>query len=312
MELIKSALSLRVLAALDEHGSYQAAGAALGITQSAVSQHVASLERNVGAALVLPRTRPVELTPAGHVLAAHGRGLVDRLTAAEHDLAELSSAEQARLRLGSVPTALATFVPPAIQRLRRRVPHLSLTVVDDHMQGLRSRLDSRELDVAVVFGDRDDDWLPDGFAFTHLFRDPYQLLLPRGHRLLARTRPATWRDLRDETWVGGGPSSLWFQPIREACRAAGFEPRTGVASDDYLAVQAFVSAGLGIAMVPGLAAVRLIGGLERGRLRGTAPSRDMGVAHVDEPFVPSAVTALVELLPAVASRWAVRVEKAET
>ena len=184
MELIKSVLGLRVLAALEDHGSFQAAADGLGITQSAVSQHVAALERSVSMTLVLSRTRPVELTQAGHVLAAHGRALVDRLDAAEHDLAEIAETREARLRLGSFPTALATFVPPAIQRLRRRVPTLSLTVVDDHMQGLRARLESRELDVAIVFDAGAGAGAPDGFAITPLLRDPYQLLLPRGHRLL--------------------------------------------------------------------------------------------------------------------------------
>ena len=64
------------------------------------------------------------------------------------------------------------------------MPDLSLTVVDDHMQGLHPRLDSRELDVAIVFGGDDgQDRCPSGFRLTPLLRDRYQLLLPRGHRL---------------------------------------------------------------------------------------------------------------------------------
>ena len=91
------------------------------------------------------------------------------------------------------------------------MPHLSLTVVDDHMQGLHARLESRELDVAIVFGGEDDPMtLPDGFSLTPPLRDSYRLLLPRGHRLLSRGRPASWRDLAEETWVGGDPSSVWF------------------------------------------------------------------------------------------------------
>ena len=78
-------------------------------------------------------------------------------------------------------------------------------------------------------------------------------------------------------------------------------------SDDHLAVQAFVSAGLGIAMVPGLAAVRRISGVERIDVRGSMPSRQIGVAHVDDPFVPRAVTTIVDLLPVVARRWVAKV-----
>ena len=111
------------------------------------------------------------------------------------------------------------------------------------------------------------------------------------------------KDLADETWVGGGPESDWFQPVRAACRVAGFEPRAGVVSDDYLAVQAFVSAGVGIAMVPGLAAARSVASSEH-RCEVSCPPETLRVAHVHDPFVPRAVTALVDLLPAVAARWA--------
>jgi DNA-binding transcriptional LysR family regulator len=304
VELIRSTMGLRALQAVAEQGSFGAAAVALGVTQSAVSQHVAALERTTGIPLVVPRTRPVELTQAGHVLVAHCRAVQDRLAAAEHDLAEIAGARDARLRLGSFPTALATFVPDAIGRLGREMPGVALTVVDDHMQRLWPRLDRRELDVAIVFDDgRPDPALPAGFDLTGLFTDPYRLLLPRGHRLAGERRRVTLRDLKDETWIGGGSTSTWFRLIRQACQDNGFEPRTGVTSDDYLAVQAFVRAGLGIALVPGLATARRMAGIEARTLHGAAPRRRIGVAHVAGPYVPRAVSLLVDILPAVTRRW---------
>ena len=304
MELIRSLVSVRALIAVQEAGSFAGAAAALGVTQSAVSQHVAALERATGLRLVEPRLRPVELTPAGLVLAAHGRAIAERLIAAEHDLGELKDARSTRIRLGSFPSALATFLPEAIARLRRTEAGLSLTVVDDHMQRLWPRLDRRELDVAIVFDlGTADPALPDGFDLTTLFTDRYRLLVPRGHRLLGRSRQPTVRDLAGETWIGGASASTWFRAVRDACAAAGFAPRVSLVSDDYLAVQAFVRAGLGIAVVPGLAAVRRVPGTESLALRGTAPTRRISVAHVAGPYVPRAVTTFVDLLPAVVRAW---------
>ena len=292
--LIGAVPRLRVLVAVEEAGSFSAAATTLGVSQSAVSQHIAALEQQVGATLVLRGSRPIELSRAGVLLAAHGRALVARLEAAEHDLAEVLGQADRRLRLGSVPTALASFVPPAIARLRRELPDLALSVTDDHMQGLLPRLRDRELDLAVGFGLTEQDH-PD-LVVVPLFDDAYRVLLPAGHRLARATRDPTLVDLRDETWVGGAVRSTWFNIVRDSCRERGFEPRVGVVSDDHLAVQAFVAAGLGIAVVPGLAAIRRFRGVTARDVRGPRPVRQLVVAHPRDDFLPQAATRMTEIL----------------
>lgn len=305
MELIRSVSSLRVLAALDGADSFSAAADDLGMSQSAVSQHIASLEQQVGLPLVQRGTRPVDVTVAGRVLAAHAHAVLARLDAAGLDLAELAGAHHRRLRVGGFPTALATFVPRALALLARRSPEVTFTVVEDHLQGLVPRLLNRELDVALVFDDASDPRLPgpaEGLELTPLFRDPYRLLLPRAHPLAGRDGVLALADLQSETWVGGGPASTWFQIVRGHCRAAGYEPRVGIASDDYLAVQAFVAAGLGVAVVPGLVASRRIAGVEVRVLHGPTPTREVLAACPVDPFRPAAATTMVELLRQVTAR----------
>src|SRR6185503_4106682 len=111
---------LRVLSEVDARGSFSAAAEALALTQSAVSQHVAALERELGLPLVERGMRPVELTEAGHALIRHATGIFARLDGAEQELAEIAGRREGRLRFGSFPTALATFVPPAFRHFRRR------------------------------------------------------------------------------------------------------------------------------------------------------------------------------------------------
>lgn len=304
MELIGHVRGLRVLSEVDTRGSFSAAAEALGLTQSAVSQHIAALERQSGLALVVRGTRPAELTEAGHALARHGRAIATRIDGAEQELAELAGRRSGRLRLGSFPTALTTFVPPALARLRAQLPDLVLTVLDDHMQGLIPRLVEGELDLAVVF---DHDVLPapppGRLTRRPLFDDPYQAVLPPGHRLAKARRPVNLADLADETWVGGHTGSAWFAIVRHACRAAGFEPHTALRSDDYRAVQAFVAAGLGVAVIPGLAVAHPIPGVEVRRLRPGGPIRRIGVVHAADGFEPSAVTAMVATLETVTRQW---------
>ncbi len=302
MELIRLVPSIRVLSAVGRSDSFSAAAATLGITQSAVSQHIANLEKQVGQSMVRRTSRPVELTRAGSVLAEHGDAVLARLDAASLDLDEIGAQRNRRLRMGGFPTALATFVPQALALLHRQQPTVSLVVVDDHVQGLLPRLLRRELDVAVAFDDAAAPSLPDladELTLTPLFTDPYRLLVPRGHRWAREERHPAVADLAEETWIGGGPASTWFQIVRRACAEAGFEPRVGLTSDDYLAVQSFVAAGLGIAMVPGLVASRRIAGVQVRSLRGATPRRNIVAACPASPFPPAAAVTMVALLEQV-------------
>ena len=302
MQLIRLVPSIRVLSAVGRSDSFSAAAAALGMTQSAVSQHIATLEKQVGQSLVIRSTRPVELTRAGSVLAEHGDAILGRLDAAGLDLDEIGARRDRRLRLGGFPTALATFVPQALALLHRQQPQVSLVVVDDHVQGLLPRLLRRELDVAVVFDDAGAptlENLADELRLTPLFEDAYRLLVPRGHRWADEERYPAIADLADETWIGGGPASTWFQIVRRACATAGFEPKVGLVSDDHLAVQAFVAAGLGVAMVPGLVASRRIAGVQARSLRGPTPRRTIVAACPSGQFRPAAAVTMVALLQQV-------------
>jgi DNA-binding transcriptional LysR family regulator len=303
VKLIGYVRGIRVLAEVAERGSFSAAADALGLTQSAVSQHVAAVEREAGLALVQRGTRPVELTEAGHVLVRHGKVINARLGDAEQELAELAGRRAGRLRLGSFPTALTTFIPAALARLRRERPTVVLTVVDDHMPGLIPRLHDGTLDLAVVF---DHETLPDTtngrLRRLRLFDDTYRAVLPTGHRLAGRAA-VDLVDLAGEVWVGGHAASAWFNIVRHSCRSAGFQPRTSLASDDYRAVQAFVAAGLGVAVIPGLAVVDPTPGVEVREVRTGAPVRQISVACLAEEFQSPAVRAMTAIIEDVARRF---------
>ncbi|HEX3202096.1 MAG TPA: LysR family transcriptional regulator, partial [Actinomycetes bacterium] len=139
-------------------GSFSAAAEALAFTQSAVSQQVAALERETGTTLVDRGVRPVRLTDAGRALMVHAEAVLARLDEAQQELGEIARLRRGRLRLASIPTANATLVPRAIAEFRRRHPDVDLTVVDDHQQGLLSRLTRWELDLALVY---DHESLPE-------------------------------------------------------------------------------------------------------------------------------------------------------
>ncbi|MEP6559930.1 MAG: LysR substrate-binding domain-containing protein [Nakamurella sp.] len=287
---------LRALSELAAQGSFSAAAATLGMTQSAVSQQIAALERDVGQAVVRRGTRPVELTEAGSVLDRHARGILARLETAEQEVAEVGDRRRGRLRFGCFPTVLGTLMPAAFARFHRMHPDVRLTVVDDHLHRLVPRLESGELDLAVIY---EHPALPDIGAGTFerapLLADRFAAVLPAGHPL-NRQPVIGLQDLRGETWIGGAPSSSWYRIVRHACQQVGFIPQADIASDDYIAVQALVAAGLGVSVIPGLALKHPLPGVVVRQLASAAPVRRICAAWPVDGYRGPAVDAMIDSL----------------
>src|SRR3954463_8310292 len=101
---------LRAFALVLDLGSISAAAGVLGYTQSAVSQQLAALEREVGAPLVDRSQRPLRASSAGAALRPHAERVLAELAGAEAAVEELRGGT-ARLRLAAFPSALSSFVP---------------------------------------------------------------------------------------------------------------------------------------------------------------------------------------------------------
>src|SRR4051794_23707764 len=120
-------LELRHLAALRaiaREGSFAAAAARLGYTQSAISQQIAMLEEIVGASVVARRggRRPAELTDVGRLLAEHADAIVGRLQAAEADVAGAVAGGTPMLRVGSYESVAMRIVPALVREFRKLCP----------------------------------------------------------------------------------------------------------------------------------------------------------------------------------------------
>jgi DNA-binding transcriptional LysR family regulator len=292
---------LRVLREVATRGSFAAAAEALAFTPSAVSQQVAALERETGTRLVERGVRPVRLTEAGRALVAHAEAVLARLEEAQQELGEIAALRRGRLRLASFPTAIATLVPRAVALFSQRHPDVELTVVDDHLQGLLPRLARWELDLALIY---DHQALPSPameLERTHLLDDPFDLVLPECHRL-ARRASVGLEELAGETWIGGTPDGAYARIVLQSCRAAGFEPRVVFGSDDYNAVQAFVSVGLGVAMLPRLALAVMRPGVHRVAL-ANPPVRRIVAARLAASFRSPATASMLRVLQTTASAF---------
>src|ERR1700750_3381777 len=99
--------------------SFSNAARTLSLTQPAVSQQGAALEKELGVKLLAREPGGLQLTAGGKVLLEHADAIAARLELAGTQLGEIAGAERVRLRVGAFPSALASLVPKAGARLRR-------------------------------------------------------------------------------------------------------------------------------------------------------------------------------------------------
>ena len=223
-------------------GSFSRAADALALTQPAVSQQVAALERQLGTRLLHRGPGGLTLTPAGELLLEHSDVVADRLELATSQLDELVGREQRYLRVGAYPSALATVVPRALAQLT----DLKADVSEGTMEALAEEVASGALHVALCFQDSTQERRePAGTERVDVEEEPFTALLPPGHRLAGKG-PLRLRDLAEETWVAPSRSGL----IVRACQAAGFTPAIRCVSRDPLANRGLVAAGLAASISP--------------------------------------------------------------
>jgi DNA-binding transcriptional LysR family regulator len=236
-------------------GSFSRAAEALALTQPAVSQQVAALERQAGARLLERGPGGLTLTPAGELLLAHADVVADRLELATGQLGELAAHAARELRIGAFPSALATRVPRALGRLTAEKAEIKAQVSEATTEELAGRVRAGGLHVAVSFQDaavarREHE----GTERIDLGDEPFSALLPLDHPLAGKG-PLRLEDLADRTWVAPSREGL----IVHACEAAGFTPAIRYVSRDPLANRGLVAAGLAVTISPAELAAEFTG-----------------------------------------------------
>jgi molybdate transport repressor ModE-like protein len=301
---------LSVLREVARQGSFSAAAEELYLSQSAVSQQVATLEREVGMRLLERARGGARLTDAGKVLVAHAEAAITRLREAESELAALAGLEGGELRLASFPTAAATLLTDAVVEFTRRHPDVRLSVAEAEPEESLPRLRAGDLDLAVVFdypsvpSDVDRD-----IALTLLLTESMHLTLPRDHPLARRSRVRV-SDLEDDAWLCGVRPSSCGEVVMTACMEAGFEPRIAFESDDYHVLQGYVAAGLGVTLLPDLALASVREDVVVRPVEPAAPERRVWAATRRADARSPATDAMLNVLTEVGERFATRETKA--
>jgi DNA-binding transcriptional LysR family regulator len=240
---------LRTFESVVRLASFSAAARELGYTQSAVSQHIAALEGDLGTPVL--HRRPVEPTEAGARLLAHAGPILLRLAAARADVVRVAAAPAGRLALGATPLS-AVLAARVAAAARRERPALEVSVWVAGRDEVATAVATGELDAGIVDGvaaPNDPLRLPEtGLPVAESFEEPLVVALPDGHPL--RRRAASLEDLVDARWIDAPGVLVSLADLAAMARADGFRAALRYDGSDVSGLLALVAAGQGLALLP--------------------------------------------------------------
>jgi DNA-binding transcriptional LysR family regulator len=240
-----SPTGLRVLREVAQTGSFSAAAASLGYTQSAVSRQVAGLEAAAGRRLFERGRHGVALTPAGSRLLTSAVRALDELDSARRELAGEQTDERP-VRLGAFPTAVAGLLPQALAALP---PQLNVTVREATTPALTRALRAGTIDLAILARTppfRPLDAESPAFELTTLSERELAIGVAANHPL-ARAQAVEVSELEGQVWVASrsdaGDTLLGVWP------GLAERPDVRYVVRDWLAKLRIVAAGLAITTI---------------------------------------------------------------
>ena len=261
---------LRILRAIAEQGSFTAAAAALGYTQSAASRQIAALEQTAGVSLLERRPGGARLTPAGRALLSHASAALDELDRA-HQALHGGSEGRERLRVGVFESVGAALLPQALSLMRERRPDVEVLTREGTTPALVRGLRASTLELAVL-GSRppyppvDDEDPP--LRLDTLIEGELAVAVPsRGD--LGRDGTVSLEELQVARWISSTQTAselgmgVWPALPRR--------PIVAHQARGWLTKLELVAAGHGVTTMPAIFASSLPPGVRVTRVVGGAP-----------------------------------------
>lgn len=281
---------LEYVAALDEEQHFHRAAERCCVSQPTLSGQIKKLEDTLGIQLVERNGRQVRMTDAGREVAAQARRVLAEARAIKELAAAFRDPLKGRLQVGVIPTVAPYLLPLFMARLRERHPDLQLFLHEQQTAVLLERLHRAELDVLILA-------LPvetEEFAEQDLYDEAFLLTVPADHPLAARKR-ATLDYLHGQDVLLLEEGHCLRGQALDVCLLAGANEYRGFRGTSLETVRQMVAEGIGITLMPQLAASKGEG-IHYLPFVEPAPTRRIGLLYRKGSYRQAAFTAMADVI----------------
>ncbi|MER5946382.1 LysR substrate-binding domain-containing protein [Streptomyces sp. NPDC001904] len=286
---------LQYFVAVAETRHFTRAAELVHVAQPSLSQQIRALERELGADLFQRARGNITLTDAGEALLPLARRILADADTARHEVQELAQLRRGRVRLGATPSLCTGLLPDVLRAFHDRYPGIQLLIEEGGSLDLVRELARGALDLALVV-------LPlpapaPALTTVELLREELVVVSsPSAPRPGRGRRSVRIADLEGERLVMFRHGYDLRELTVTACRAEGFEPDFAVEGGEMDAVLGFVRAGLGVAVVPSMVAMRPGSDLRVTPLSRPGLHRTIALAHRSDVAPPRAARELQGML----------------
>lgn len=236
---------LETFLAVVDRGGFTAASTQVHRSQSRVSAHIASLEREIGVRLIDRARRPATVTEAGRVFATHAREILADVRTARSAVAALRALSDQSLVVHTTPGIGATLFPPVLVDVLDRFPDATVTLVERD----RSAPDTEAPnDAALVVAPADRE-PPPAARRQVLWWEPLRILVPDEHELARSGAPVAPCRLAEHRLVVGATAARALAPTMDGLADRGGVGRARVTVEAPPTLAAMVRSGLGLGVV---------------------------------------------------------------
>ena len=281
--------SLRCFLAVAEELHFGRAAKRLNISQPPLTQHIKSLERDLGARLFDRTKRSVQITEAGTALLDEARLLIAQADGLRHVVQRADKGRRGTLRAGFITSAVFTKTRLLYATISRGVP--GATVMWQEMNSSEQVEALREGRIDIGFLHTPSEHR--GLEARVIVRDPMVVAVPDTHRLAGR-RSAPLSEFGDDDFVLPlrQMSPAFYDRIIAACSAAGISPAIPHQPRHLLTILSMVSMGAGISLVPSSLANAGFPSVSFIKIRGQAPVTEVSVLWSSQNRSPVLARAL--------------------
>jgi LysR family hydrogen peroxide-inducible transcriptional activator len=289
---------LRYVVAAARTGNFSRAAEQCRVSQPSLSQQIQKLEEELGERLFDRLKRQTKLTAHGEVFVRRAVRILEEAEMAMREASDARSLLSGALTIGVLPTIAPYLLPKAIGAFARKYPGVEIVVEEDTTAQLLKHLTTYEIDFALASDPIEDS----RFEIKELFTEELLLALPPGHPLTRkRTIPAA--ALEGEKLIIMREGHCLGDQVLGFCEHRDTRPAISFRSAQLETIHALVAAGLGLSLIPEMAArIKRPDALEYRSIQAPRPERKILAVWPRQRPLGRAASAFLELMSARMNR----------